>query len=219
MPSHTRSDVPASPAADNAFAAPQGQRELRRRVGFHAVRVAAVACVVVAVCSGVSLYFADVGVKDCADDGDHEVCVERFWWPFTVQLRSERWTEDGVPDGPRLEWHQNGTIWVKGSYDHGARTGPWVEGWPSGNVRFAGTYVDDVLEGDESWFFTDGTLEWSASRVHGKRVGVERWFWPNGNLRREGGWRDGEKHGAFKNFDESGALLFATDYDNGLPQN
>lgn len=210
--------TPATSAADANEPRLLGLRELRSRFFFHAARVGAVAVVVVAAFCAVSVYLAERGVRDCADDGEHEVCVQKLWYPFTVQLRSETWTEDGVPDGPRVEWHRTGAVWVQGAYDHGVRTGRWVEGWDSGAPRFDGTYVNDRLEGQETWFFTDGSVEWTANVVGGRREGVERWYWPNGSLRREGTWSDGEKQGVFRNYDDTGALLFATHYENGVRQ-
>lgn len=209
---------PGTAAADAHDPRALGRLERRRRLLGHAARSALVAAVVFGVFAGISVHLGTVGRKECVvddDDGGAEVCVERLWWPLTVQLRSEVWTKNGVHHGPRVEWHKNGAVWVQGAYENGVRVGPWLEGWSTGAPRFRGTYQADVLEGSESWFFADGSLEWTAERRGGKREGVERWYWPNGTLRREGSWKAGEKHGRFASFNEDGVPALVTEFVDG----
>jgi len=216
--SPTPTVLPATAAADAHEARALGRGELRRRLLQHLLRASIAGAIVVVGLAAVSVYLAEVGRRTCETDVDTatEVCVDFAYWPFTIQVRSETWTENGVAHGPRLEWHSNGAPWVRGEYDHGSRTGVWVEHWPSGAVRFAGRYKDDVLVGEESWFYADGSLEWTGNRHKGKRQGVERWYWENGNLRREGTWLAGEKDGLFTSYGEDGVALFVSRYKDGV---
>jgi hypothetical protein len=214
--------VPHTPAADAHEPRALGLQELRRRVVHHLVRVVAAGVVVTAIGAGVSVYLSEAGTRECGSEDDdnavtHEVCVTRSWWPLTFQVRSESWTQDGVAHGPRVEWHANGELSMKGAYARGLRTGSWSECWDNGVPRFLGTYVDDVLEQDESWYYDDGSLEWTVHRAAGKREGVEHWFWPSGQLRREGAYRGGERHGRFSTYNEDGALLSSSSYVDGVP--
>lgn len=208
--------APASPAADAHEPRALARAEWRRRLWHHAFAVSGVASVVVVILAGVSLYLAEHGTSDCESADGVEVCVARAWWPLTLQVRSETWTEDGVAHGPRIEWHRNGKLWVSGEYAHGQRTGRWSEGWESGQPRFEGHYEHDLLVGDETWFYDDGSVEWTTHRVAGKRDGTERWYWENGQLRREGSWKAGEKDGVFTSYNADGATVTVTRFVDGV---
>jgi len=210
------SALPSSPAADPHAARAGARADARRALIRQVIGVVGIASAIVVVGAVVTGYLGVVGTGSCESDGDDEVCVRRAWWPFTIQQRAEHWTANGVPDGPRFEWHSNGEPWVSGAYEHGKRVGPWREFWSNGALRFAGTYVDDRLTGVEEWFFPDGTPEWSVERVAGVRVGLERWYWPNGELRREGRYDGGEKHGAFVLTNEAGRSMGTISYEHGV---
>jgi hypothetical protein len=208
--------LPSSPAADlhgpRSLALADARRHLRR----HLLGIAAAVGLVLVVGSVATAVLAVVGTGSCERDGADEICVKRSWWPFTIQQRAEVWTLNGEAHGPRVEWHRNGHLWFTGEYDHGRRTGRWLEFWADGTPRFAGTYEDDRLDGVEYWYHPDGTIEWAVERRAGEREGVERWYWPNGVLRRQGRFVAGEKDGPFQSWDDEGRPTMITTYRRGV---
>lgn len=216
----TRNPVlPATPAA-NADHVPALGRAMRLQAfATHALRAAGIGAGLALLGAIASVVLSVVGVRDCAVvDGD-EVCRERQFYPFTLQVKSELTTRNGVPDGPRRDWHPNGEAWFAGSYVGGLRVGTWTEWHANGAPRFTGHYVRDALDGFETWWFDNGQKEWEVERALGRRVGVERWWHDNGQLRREGRYNlRGEKDGAFTVYDESGQERFSGVYQNGVLQ-
>lgn len=208
--------LPSSAAADlhgpRAFALDDARRRRRHR----ALGVAAAAAVVLITGSVASAVVAAVGTGSCEQDDGDEICVQRSWWPFTIQQRAEVWTLNGEAHGPRVEWHRNGQRWFIGEYERGKRVGRWQEFWPDGTPRFSGTYKDDRLEGVEYWYQPDGAVEWVVERRGGVRVGMERWYWPSGVLRREGPFVDGDKDGVFTSYDEDGRPTMTMTYRGGV---
>lgn len=210
-PSH-----PSSSAAELHGPRSEGHSLARRLTLRHLIGLACSCALVLAVGAVSTTILATIGTRDCEVVDDDLVCVESSWWPMTIQRRAEVRTSHGVADGSRREWHSNGVLSWTGAYERGQRSGPWREYWPTGSLRFAGTYVGDALEGAEVWFFPEGGIEWIVERRAGRRTGVERWFWPNGRLRREGRFVDGEKEGVFRSWSEEGQLLSTTTYARGL---
>jgi len=208
--------LPSSAAADLHGPRAVALDEARRRRRHRLLGIGAAAVAVLITGSVASAVVAAVGTGSCEFDGDDEICVQRTWWPFTIQQRAEIWTYNGVAHGPRVEWHSNGHRWFSGEYEHGKRVGLWQEFWSDGSPRFAGTYKNDVLDGIEYWYQPGGAVEWVVERRGGVRVGVERWYWPNGVLRREGPFVDGEKDGVFSSWDEEGRPTMTTTYRRGV---
>jgi hypothetical protein len=212
----TTAHLPSSAAADLHGPRAAALDEARRRRRHRLLGLTAAAVVVVVTGSVASAIVAAVGTGSCEPAGKDEICVQRTWWPFTIQQRAEVWMLNGVAHGPRVEWHRNGHRWFSGEYDRGKRIGYWQEFWPDGSPRFAGFYKNDVLEGVEYWYQPGGAVEWVVERRGGVRVGVERWYWPNGVLRREGQFVDGEKDGVFASWDENGRPTTTTTYRRGV---
>lgn len=211
--------TPSTPAADPHAARADARARHRRRFWRTVIGIGSTASAIVVVGALVTGYLSVVGTGSCErDEQDREVCVRRSWWPFTIMQRAEHWSVDGVADGPRLEWHVDGTPWITGAWQNGQRVGPWREYWPDGQLRFSGVYVEDKLDGTEAWFYADGAPEWVIERKAGIRVGVERWYWPDGTLRREGSWRAGEKHGVFVSRNADGVVIANSRYVNGVEQ-
>src|SRR5688572_14247649 len=82
--------------------------------------------------------------------------------------------------------------------------GLWREWFADGTPRFAGTYVNDRLDGTETWFYANGNRELEVSHALGARHGDERWWHENGALRRVGAYVRGERDGTFTVYDEAG---------------
>ncbi len=208
--------LPSSSAAELHGPRAQGRSLARRLTRRHLIGLAGSCALVLTIGAITTTILATTGTRECEVRGGELDCVERTWWPLTIQRRAEVWTRHGVAHGPRRDWHPNGVPAFIGAYDRGHRDGPWREFWPSGRLRFAGTFVDGTQEGLEIWFFADGGIEWIVQRRAGRRTGVEQWFWPNGRLRREGAFVDGEKDGAFRTFDADGQPTGTTHFTRGL---
>jgi hypothetical protein len=214
-------EIPSTPATDPNPAAGAAQALRRTSVSQHAVRASATALAVALVWAGSTVVLAQKGTRTCehiAGFGgtEHDICVERQYYPFTAHVRSEVTTMDGVPHGLRREWHPNGQPWLWGAYAAGERTGAWTEWHDNGAMRFRGEYRGDRLEGTETWWYPNGHAEWQVARTAGKREGVELWWYESGKLRRLGTYHEGEKDGTFTVYGEDGRPAFSGAYTNGV---
>lgn len=207
-----QASAPSSPANPESVAARMIRALRLASLRVHARRMFFVGLVVVAVGSGVSVYYSFAGTKDCWETPRGERCVSTQWYPLTIQRRARVETLNGVKDGLRVEWYANGQIWLSGQYEGGKRVGEWQERWPSGALRFSGSYVADKLHGTEAWWYADGGIEWQVHRRDGVKHGQEIWWHPNGNRRRVGTYENGARHGVFSVFGLTGEQAFTVEY-------
>jgi hypothetical protein len=207
---------PATPASGDSTVSRIVALFRRQRLLHHARRALVVGGVVALLGAGVSVGLAVAGWHTCETTDHVESCTDLAFYPLSVQLKAERHTRAGVLHGRQLEWHPNGTLWLAGNYEHGARVGTWQEWHRNGLTRFIGHYESDHLVGHEQWWYANGQLEWEVDRVGGKREGYESWWYPNGALRRTGMYKKGDRDGAFTFYNETGDVLFRSTYVNGV---
>lgn len=208
--------VPSSPANPDSLAARVGRNARGAALRLHIQRMLMISAGVLIVGAGASLYLAEVGTKSCWQDSHGaERCVTTEWYALTLQRRSSVETYNGVPHGTRTDWYASGEVWLTGRYQHGRRVGEWQERWPTGDLRFSGTYVADALHGTESWWYASGQMEWQVHRKNGERHGQEIWWHPNGNRRRVGNYEQGERHGVFSLYSLDGSPTFSVEYARG----
>jgi hypothetical protein len=207
--------MPATSAADANLAPLWWQTFSRLAWKRHAKRAGVAAAVVVAAGAMVSVYLDKAGWISCSGAGD--TCVETHFYAFTAQPRVEE-TTVGTDVVERREWFPTGAVWIEGKYEKGTgkRTGEWRENYDDGQPRFVGTYVNDEIEGTETWFYPSGAKEWEIGRKAGARDGEERWYHVSGALRRIGSYKGGERDGTFTVYDEDGRVAFTGEYKDGV---
>ena len=99
------------------------------------------------------------------------------------QVESSRLTYiEGKPEGPALEWHQNGTKRTVGQHTKGLRTGVWESFYESGALETRATYVEGKLEGEALGWHANGAERERAIFRAGVMVGTAEGFGPNGQL-------------------------------------
>ena len=67
--------------------------------------------------------------------------------------------EDGLTEGPWVEYHDNGQLWFKGNYKYGKREGPWVGYHDNSQLWFKGNYKDGNREGPSFRYYSDGRVQ------------------------------------------------------------
>jgi antitoxin component YwqK of YwqJK toxin-antitoxin module len=95
-----------------------------------------------------------------------------------------------VPGGEHKEYHENGAMKIKGQYDmNSQRTGLWIS-------------------------FYDNGIKWSESYyVNGLQDGHSLTFYPNGQVRYLGEYKQGERIGEWKFYDEEGNQTKTQNFD------
>jgi len=90
----------------------------------------------------------------------------------------------------------------------GVKPGEYFEYYPSGKLKMKGFYNEQVNR-DGLWisYYEEGS-KWSESYyVDGKRDGHSLTFFPNGEIRYIGEYKNDEKKGSWKFYNEQGALI------------
>lgn len=113
---------------------------------------------------------------------------------------------NGLRDGYRTLWHENGVKQGEGQYVEGKKQGPWTWWFASGQKRWEGTYADDRPEGFERGWHENGMLEYEGSFHSEHRSGpFARWY-PTGRIEVRGEYRDGRREGPFRYWSYDGTL-------------
>ena len=77
--------------------------------------------------------------------------------------------------------HNGFKIKHQGIYKFNRLNGNYVESFPNGKVKCAGSYIDDSREGDWTWYFETGVIKESAVYKLGQFIGAEKFEDANGN--------------------------------------
>lgn len=136
--------------------------------------------------------------------------------------------KDGIPEGVRREYSQegqilrsyifkNGIIVGEGIVDEqGLKQGKWKEFYDSGEQMATGIYKDGKKQGEWQYYFKDGKQEQKGSfNAAGKIEGIWRWYYESGNLRREESFHEGIPDGPMKELSDSGSVIIAGNYVDG----
>ncbi|MEI6765579.1 MAG: hypothetical protein WCM76_08050 [Bacteroidota bacterium] len=136
--------------------------------------------------------------------------------------------KDGIPEGVRREYAQdgqilksyifkNGVIVGEGIVDEqGLKQGKWKEFYDSGEQMSAGTYKDGKKQGEWLYYFKDGKQEQKGTyNAAGKIDGIWRWYFESGNLRKEEAFSDGLPDGPMKELSDSGSIIISGNFVDG----
>ncbi len=94
-----------------------------------------------------------------------------------------------VPGGDHKEYHPNGALKIEGQYDmNSVRRGLWI------------SYYENGLKWSESYY------------VNGIQDGHSLTFYPNGKIRYVGEYRQGERIGEWRFYDDAGNLTQTEDF-------
>ena len=114
------------------------------------------------------------------------------WWYEDQKPEKAAHFEDGVLDGPAIEWYPNGQMKIRQTLRRGKRTDVGTEWYENGQMKSEMTYVDDLPEGPSKDWHENGKLFHEGTRVKGLQEG--RWitYHPTGEKAIEGDFKAGK---------------------------
>lgn len=167
-----------------------------------------------------------------AVEGDFDFGVRMGAWREWYWMASPKM--DGAfqfnrKDGLWREYHNNGKLKAEGQYKRGQKEGPWRLYWYSGEPWRELKYTGGIAEDEEASACERLSGQWTEDlkgRSAGCRVcrvtaegtpkllklGKWRWWHPNGRLQTEGHFESGERHGAWRQFDEAERRILEGQY-------
>lgn len=166
-------------------------------------------------------------VDDLKQESAEEVArldLRRDYFP-TGKVKVEATYRNGVPEGIRREFDENGTVVRSFIFRNGIiagegiinpdglRQGLWKEYYPDGTLKSQGNYVNGNKTGDWEFFYPKGELEQKGSyNDQGKPVGKWVWFYSSGKILREENYRNGLKDGLMTEYSPEGIVIAQGDY-------
>lgn len=124
---------------------------------------------------------------------------------------------DGLPNGKRMLFDEDGKQQVIEHYVNGQFEGNYQSFYPNGQVEQDGQYVDGAMEGKWKKFYENGQLEEEVQFTENEENGAFVEWYPNGNLKAEGSYLDGDnEHGELKMYNEQGVLQRKMDCVKGI---
>lgn len=170
-------------------------------------------------------YLNDVEITDAPELASLEIKTDYYKNGKKKIVASYK---DGIPEGVRREYAQdgqilksfifkNGVIVGEGIVDEqGLKQGKWKEFYDSGEQMGSGIYKDGKKQGEWQYFFKEGKLEQKGSYNNaGKIEGIWRWYFESGNLRKEESFSDGLPDGPVKELTDSGTVIVSGNYVDG----
>ena len=136
--------------------------------------------------------------------------------------------KDGIAEGTRREYDQNGNI-VKGAIykngnvlgegiidEAGYRQGPWKEYFETGELFAEGNYKDNKRVGPWKFYFADGKIEQTGTYNNaGNPEGLWKWYYESGNLKRQEEMRNGKGDGLYEELSDSAQVIVKGTYSEG----
>ncbi len=137
------------------------------------------------------------------------------------------YTKDGVPEGVRREYNEDGE--VEKSYifrygkiigegiftDAGQKQGMWKEYYDNGNLKAVGNYVDDMKDGYWKFYYKNGNLEQKGKYIMNLPDSTWLWYYSDGSLLREDNYYNGLQDGVLTEFDKKGNIITKGDFLEG----
>ena len=135
---------------------------------------------------------------------------------------------NGVPQGVRREYAEDGTIAAGYIFDigkivgqgivkeDGLKDGAWKEFYRSGELKAEGSYNNGVKAGKWKYYHKNGNIEQTgAYGKDGKLKGDWIWYYPSGNILREEEYLNGLLDGLMVEYREDGAIIAEGEFIEG----
>jgi antitoxin component YwqK of YwqJK toxin-antitoxin module len=120
---------------------------------------------------------------------------------------------DGVLNGDKVWYGENGKIGLIEPYKNGKRMGTQISYYTNGTIRSKINYKDNRLDGTIEWFDKNGKLINSSKIINGN--GNWLVYSHNGRLREKGNYKNWKKDGAWIKYFEDGSLEKKETYKDG----
>lgn len=155
------------------------------------------------------------------------VDVERSFYE-NAQVHWERTYVNGQPHGIWKEYDADGNL-ISGKYyvkgvlvgkgitdAQGLRQGPWIEYYPTGEVRAEGEYLNGDRYKKWKFYFISGKLEQVGAYLEGGLyTGLWTWYYENDQVLREEYYRKGREDGEVMEYNDSGRIVVQGFYYEG----
>ena len=116
--------------------------------------------------------------------------------------------KDGLLDGERKVFHENGAVQAIETYKEGQFEGQFQSFYESGQLELIGKYSNNEMSGIWIRYYETGEKMEEVTFKGNEENGPFTEYYKNGQLKAQGAYLNGDnEHGELKMFDESGTLV------------
>lgn len=120
--------------------------------------------------------------------------------------------KDGVLDGDKVWFGNDGTVGMREKYVAGKKEGDQITYHINGNVRSITPYKNGRIEGVVEWYDTNGLLVEQNEIING--TGRYVTYWENGNIQEEGNYKNYKKVGDWTDYNKDKQVEKVITYSN-----
>lgn len=148
--------------------------------------------------------------------GEEELFTGIFSIRYAGHLLYFEEFKNGVLDGDKVWFGNDGTVGMREKYSGGKKNGEQITYHVNGNVRSIIPYVNNRIEGTIEWYDTEGLLFDQSEIKNGTGRFVK--YWENGNIQEEGNYKNYRKVGDWSEYNKDKVLEKVITYsNNGVP--
>lgn len=120
--------------------------------------------------------------------------------------------KDGVLDGDKVWFGNDGTVGMREKYVAGKKEGDQITYHINGNVRSITPYKNGRIEGVVEWYDINGLLVEQNEIING--TGRYVTYWENGNIQEEGNYKNYRKVGEWTEYNKEKQVEKVITYSN-----
>lgn len=130
-------------------------------------------------------------------------------------VASEGFFKDGLPNGIWTSYYQNGEIKSIGKKELGLSDSIWKFFNQEGGIEYSFDYLDDKKNGCAVKFDSLGNIAEEYFYINDVIQGEKTWYYSNGRIKQTLNFTDGKKVGLLYEYSLEGTIITEEVYDNG----
>lgn len=137
------------------------------------------------------------------------------WWYENGQKRRKEEYTNGRENGVVKEFDTNGILITKGEYLFGEREGEWV--YIINDYKEKGKFIGGMKTGKWKTIYTGkNQIKFQGEYINDVPIGKHIYYFPNGEIKEVGKYKDGEKEGEWRLYNNKGDLIVTYLYKRGI---
>lgn len=120
-----------------------------------------------------------------------------------------------LKDGFYKEYFQSGKLKIKSNYKDWQLSGVWKKFYPTGELQWAVTYIEDYKDGLYKQFYKNGTLKVEGNTKKNKKEGDEKRYLEDGTLEWKGAYKNNVFNKTWYRYNRAGNKIENLKYKKG----
>lgn len=136
------------------------------------------------------------------------------WWYENGQKRRKEEYTNGRENGMVKEFDTSGILITKGEYAFGEREGEWV--YIINDYKEKGKFIGGMKTGNWKTIYTEkNQIKFQGEYINDVPIGKHIYYFSNGEIKEVGKYKDGEKEGEWRRYNNKGDLIVTYLYKRG----